>query len=150
MQAAALGGLLALIVSMPAQALTCMQYIEGRCVSYRSDVPDRPSPGGGARSTASYGAIAYDRGSHAWGVSHNWGNRARAELEAMKKCGEHGKDCEVMVWFDRKCGAVTSGNGGTAFWGLGNNEGQARAEATKKCEDGGGSTCVMQAYQCSH
>lgn len=150
MQAAALGALLALIVIAPAQALTCTRYIQGQCVEYHLDVPGPSSPGGGSRPAASYGAIAYGRGSGAWGVSHNWGSRARAEREATLRCREHGNDCEVRVWFDRKCGAVASGDGDTTFWGLGDNERQARAETLKKCADGGGKTCVMQAYQCSH
>lgn len=148
--AVALGALLALIVSVPAYALTCMQYVEGRCVSYRSDPPGPSSPGGGVKRGPSYGAIAYGRGSGAWGVSNNWGSRERAEREALLSCGKNGNDCEVRVWFDRKCGAIVSGDDATTFWGIGNSEGQARADAQKKCADNGGKACVVQAYQCSH
>jgi hypothetical protein len=149
MQAVALGALLALTAVVPARALTCMRYVEGRCVEYQSDVPGPSSPGGSTRA-ASYGAIAYGRGSGAWGASHNWGSRARAEREAMRSCSEHGNDCEVRVWFDRKCGAVVAGDGDSTFWGIGDSESQARADAQKKCVDDGRKTCEMQAFQCSH
>jgi Domain of unknown function (DUF4189) len=150
MRSVALGALLALMMSVPARALTCMRYVEGHCVEYRSDVPDSPSSPRRSGPSASYGAIAYGRGSGAWGVSHNYGSRARAEREAMRRCGEKGNDCEVRVWFSRKCGAVVSGDGDTTFWGIGSSEAEARAEAEKKCADGGGKTCQVQAYQCSH
>jgi hypothetical protein len=98
---------------------------------------------------ASYGAIAYGRTSKAWGYSYHWGSRAKAESVAMQKCAQNGNDCEVMVWFMRKCGAVASGGGTTAFWGLGNNDGQARADAQNKCMNSGGKDCEVQVSQCS-
>jgi Domain of unknown function (DUF4189) len=68
----------------------------------------------------------------------------------MQKCGEHGTDCEVMVWFNRKCGAVVSGEGTNAFWGLGNNDGQARADAQSKCENGGDKNCEVRVSRYSY
>jgi len=67
----------------------------------------------------------------------------------MQNCKEHGDDCEVMVWFHDKCGAVAATDGDTPFWGLGDSEEQARADAQSKCADGGGRGCEVQASQCS-
>jgi Domain of unknown function (DUF4189) len=67
----------------------------------------------------------------------------------MQNCTRNGDDCEVMVWFQRKCGAVASGEAATAFWGLGDSDGQARADAQKKCVEGGGKDCEVKVAQCS-
>ncbi len=99
---------------------------------------------------ASYGAIAYGRTSGAWGSSYHWGSQAEAESKAMQTCAKQGNDCEVVVWFDRKCGAVAAAEGAVAFWGLGDSDGQARADAQNKCEQGGGKDCRVQASECSN
>ena len=97
----------------------------------------------------SYGAIAYGRTSGAWGSSYQWDSQAKAESTAMQNCQKNGNDCEVMVWFHDECGAVAAGDGGTAFWGLGDGEGQAREDAVNKCVQGGGKNCEIEAAQCS-
>jgi hypothetical protein len=97
----------------------------------------------------SYGAIAYGRTSGAWGSSYQWDSRTKAESTAMQNCQESGDDCEVMVWFHDECGAVAADDGGTAFWGLGDGEGQARERAVNKCVQGGGKNCEIEAAQCS-
>ena len=105
---------------------------------------------GDSHSTHSYGAIAYSRASGAWGVSETWGSQDKAESYAMKKCAEKGNGCKVIVWFDRGCGAVVSSEDATTFWSLGDSEGQARADALKKCAGSGSKNCVAQAYHCSN
>jgi hypothetical protein len=106
-------------------------------------------PAAPAAPRYSYGAIAYGRTSGAWGYSHRWGSRAKAESVAKQNCAEHGDDCEVMVWFDRKCGAVVAGEDSSAFWGLGASEAQARSDATNKCTTGGGKACEVEVSHCS-
>ena len=139
------------VVAQPAPARAactysyqCSNYIQGNCSAHETKetcTPDAPAH--------SYGAIAYGRTSRAWGSSYRWGSQAKAESVAMQTCAQHGNDCEVMVWFDRKCGAVASGEGTTAFWGLGDTVGEARADAQNKCVNGGGKGCEVQASQCS-
>lgn len=97
----------------------------------------------------SYGAIAYGRTSGAWGSSYQWNSQAKAESVALQNCQKYASDCEVMVWFHDECGAVAAGDGETAFWALGDGEGQARENAQSKCEQGGGKNCEVQAAQCS-
>ena len=97
----------------------------------------------------SYGAIAYGRTSGAYGYSYSWGSEAKAESVAMQNCAANGNDCEVMVWFEKKCGAVSAGDGGTAFWGLGGTDSAASADAQQKCASGGGQNCAVQVTQCS-
>src|ERR1700688_239545 len=148
--ATAFGILLALTAGAPSAraqipcSTVCSNYIEGKCSQYTHYSCNGAAPSAPARS---YGAIAYGPTSGAWGSSYHWGNEAKAESAAMKTCAEHGSDCEVEVWFDRKCGAVASGGPKTAFWGLGDSESQARADAQQKCEQGGGKACRIQASQ---
>jgi hypothetical protein len=97
----------------------------------------------------SYGAIAHGRSSRAWGSSFQWDSEAKAESVAMQNCQENGDDCEVIVWFHDECGAVAASDGGAAFWGLGDGEGQAREDAVNKCVKGGGKNCEIEAAQCS-
>jgi hypothetical protein len=97
----------------------------------------------------SFGAIAYGRASKAWGESYKWESQRKAESVAMQNCAKHGNDCEVMVWFERKCGAVAAGEGATAYWGLGDSDGEARADAQSKCAKASGSDCEVQVSRCS-
>ena len=151
--AVALGVLLALAAGVPARvqaycANECKRIDPkvGYCIEYGPVSPGCTESSAPARS---YGAIAYGSKSGAWGTSYHWGNEAKAESAAMQSCAQHGDDCEVMVWFDRKCGAVAAAEGALAFWGLGDSEEQARADAQNKCEEGGGKNCGVQASQCS-
>ena len=125
----------------------CGRYESGQCVEqiiphcdYRT-APTAPS--------YSYGAIAYGRTSGAWGYSHRWGSQAKAESVAKENCAQRGDDCEVMVWFDRKCGAVVASEDSSPFWGLGDSDAQARAAAQDKCANGGGKACEVQVSHCS-
>jgi len=97
----------------------------------------------------SYGAIAYGRKSRAWGSSYRWDSREKAESVALQNCQQNGDDCEVIVWFYDQCGAVAAGDADDAYWGLGDGEGAARADARNKCAQGGGKDCRIQAAQCS-
>jgi hypothetical protein len=147
----ALGILLALMVGAPARAqvpcsTVCSRYDQGQCVQYTHYSCEGAAPSAPSRS---YGAIAYGLTSGAWGTSYHWGSQAKAESSAMQRCAEHGKDCEVIVWFESKCGAVALGQGTTAFWGLGDSEKQARADAQNKCVTGGGKNCEVEVYECS-
>jgi hypothetical protein len=145
---AALGVFFALTAGAPAIAqvctTTCSEYDEGECVEEEQTCTTPPPP------PPAYGAIAYGRKSGAWGDSYNWDSQSKAESTALKNCAAHGKDCEVMVWFRNECGAVVSGKGANAYWGIGDGIGAARGNALNKCtKDGGGKACTVQASECS-
>ena len=140
--------LLALGVAAPARTQVCetycSDYYEGRCSAHETKCtnPEPPRP--------SYGAIAYGRKSGAYGFSYKWDSKSNAESVAMQNCAKRGTDCEVMVWFDRKCGAVAArANGTTAYWGLGDGVGAARAQAMRQCTKDGGKNCEVKVSQCS-
>jgi hypothetical protein len=123
----------------------CGRYESGQCVEtvYES------CPSHNTQPTNSFGAIAYGRGSRAYGYSYAWGSRTKAESVAMGNCKPHGNDCEIMVWFQRKCGAVSWGGGSTAYWGLGSSAAQAQADAQSKCAKDGRKNCQVQVSRCS-
>lgn len=143
--AAALGVLLALTAGAPASAATCWSYRNGQCVQWCNDC----APPSARAPAPSYGAIAYGHTSKAWGASYHWASQEKAESVAVQNCAQHGNDCEAVVWFKRQCGAVASGEGTAAFWGLGDSDEQARADAQSKCVNGGGQACEVRASQCS-
>lgn len=124
---------------------TCSNYIEGECSEHTTTCSTSQ-----AQSHPSFGAIAYGRKSMAWGYSYNWSSRNQAESTAMKNCTGIGKDCEIMVWFDRKCGAVASRSDSTdAYWGLGGSVRQAQGEALNQCAKDKGKGCQVQVSHCS-
>jgi hypothetical protein len=139
---------LGVLFSMTAQAqfcsTTCSRYEEGQCVEHTQTCTTSAAP------ADSYGAIAYSRTSGAWGYSYKWASRAKAESVAMQNCAQHAKDCEVTVWFDHKCGAVSADQGPTAFWGTGNSVSQARTAAQNECMKGGRKGCEVQVSECSN
>lgn len=145
--AAAVGALIAAIVAAQAQiqscSTMCSRYDQGECVeetqTCQTVAPPRPN----------YGAIAYGRKSGAWGYSYSWDTREQAEKVAMKNCADNGDDCEVMVWYQRACGAVASAAGDNAYWGVGDGTGDAGAKALASCKKDGGKNCKIEVEQCS-
>jgi hypothetical protein len=124
---------------------TCSRYEEGECVEHMQMCNKET-----ARPAPSYGAIAYGRTSGAYGFSHGWSSQKKAESVALQNCAQHGSDCESMVWFDRKCGAVTARSDSTAaYWGLGNGAGDANAEAMRQCTKDKGQHCTVKVTHCS-
>jgi Domain of unknown function (DUF4189) len=122
----------------------CSNYIEGECSEHTTtcSTPSRP--------TASWGAIAYSRATGSYGYSYSWGSQSKAESVAVQNCTKNAKDCEATVWFNHRCGAVSSDPGPTAFWGLGNTVSQARAAAQSQCMKGGRKGCEVQVSACSN
>ncbi|MDE2006782.1 MAG: DUF4189 domain-containing protein [Rhodospirillales bacterium] len=147
MMLTALALLAAMLANAPARAGqvctdTCDEYNQGRCVLTRHTCTYTPPP-------PAYGAIAYGRSSGAWGTSYHWSSRAQAERVALRNCAPHGTDCEIMAWFRNECGAVATGTGDSAYWGIGDGIGAARGSALQKCERGGGGQCTIAVSECS-
>ena len=141
---AMVGMLVASIAHAQMCTTTCSRYESGQCVEHTHFCTDSPSA-----PAHSYGAIAYGRKSGAWGYSFSWSDRARAETTAMRNCGQHASDCEIAVWYDRRCGSVAADAGPTEFWCLGNDASSASAEAMNKCRKTGSKSCEVQVTKCS-
>jgi uncharacterized protein DUF4189 len=141
----ALGLVLALASAARAQVQECHtdcdRYESGQCVAYvqRCVTTEPPRP--------SFGAIAYGKSDGSWGSSFHWSTRQKAESVALDNCRKQGADdCEVAVWFDRRCGAISSTGGSEIFWAIGEAEGEARGNALRKC---GSKACEVLASACS-
>ena len=137
-----------LAVVLPAHAQVCStecsNYYQGNCIEHKQTCVTPPPP------KPSYGAIAYGRKSQAFGYSFQWDSQAKAESVAMQNCAKNGADCEILVWYDRKCGAVVARADSTvAYWGLGDTVGQARTTAMSQCTEAGGRQCTLKVSQCS-
>lgn len=123
---------------------TCSNYVEGECSEHTTTCAN-PAP-----VSPNFGAIAYDRKTGAWGYSYNWNTQREAEDNALAQCKKNdGPDCEVMVWYQRECGAVASADGDEAYWGTGDGEGAAGANALASCKRDGGKNCNIQVEECS-
>ena len=120
----------------------CSRYEQGQCVEHAQRCTYTPP-------APLFGAIAYGRKSEAWGDSYSWGSREEAEKVALQICAQKGDDCEILVWFDRQCGAVATGENGAPFWGLGDGIGAARGSALAKCSESGSKNCDVKASTCS-
>jgi len=102
-------------------------------------------PGKGSHD---YGAIAYSRSTEASGWSNKRDTKEEAENVALEKCGKEASDCEIEVWFDRKCGAVAAGNEEIS-WGLGNTGREAQLDALEGCRQSGDHNCKVRTSACS-
>jgi serine/threonine-protein kinase len=69
-----------------------------------------------------FGAIAYDPGTGAVGLSETARTQGLAEGEALTRCGP---GCAIAIWFRNACGALAVGSDG---WGA--NWGVTRPEAS--------------------
>jgi hypothetical protein len=140
----AFGGFTAVQADAQFCSTTCSRYEEGQCVEHTQTCTSPSAP------SHSYGAIAYSRTSGSSGYSYSWSSRSTAESVAMRNCAKYAKDCEVTVWFDHQCAAVSSDTGPTAFWGLGGTISLARAAAQRECMKGGRKGCAVQVSACSN
>jgi len=120
----------------------CSRYIEGQCVEHTETCTTPPPP-------ETYGAIAYGRANGGWGYSHGWNTRAKAESVAMQNCAQRAKDCQVVVWYDRRCGAVSVDQANAVYWGIGETSSRATVVARNQCVTSGGRGCAVKVVQCS-
>jgi len=78
------------------------------------------------------GAIAYSRSTGSYGYSIDYATRIEAENEALGQCGWG--DCEVLVWFQNNCAALSKGHKGIGY-AYGATVDEAEAIALDKCTD---------------
>ena len=101
---------------------------QARC---STDCRDK-GPGGSGKI---YGAIAYSAKNGAYGYSHGWTNKKKAEKVALKNCSQNGKGCKSRVWFYNGCGAVAA-DGSKVTWAQDSSEQAAMKKALDKCKRG--------------
>jgi hypothetical protein len=101
------------------------------------------------RESTSYGAIAYDEKSGAWGMSDSMPDEHAAADSATVYCGQHGADCTVVETFHNDCGAVAQGDEGVVTWAKASTAEEAQDHALKACADQkGGASCQAKLSNC--
>jgi hypothetical protein len=86
------------------------------------------------RVSGAYGAIAYGRNSAAYGMADSSQDKKTAEKSALRYCGKHGDDCEIVESFSNTCGAVAQNVAGSvAGWATDDDRRTAGEAALKIC-----------------
>jgi hypothetical protein len=100
----------------------------------------------------SFGAIAYSPLTNNVGSTHGHSSKDEAESSAVSICSRVDKgarDCKSYVWFDRRCGAIASGDDDIVRWGVDTNESGAVNAALLSCKRNNGVNCEKIASHCS-
>ena len=89
-----------------------------------------------------YGAIAYHRESHSWGVSYDAVRARDASVTALQQCGK--RECEVVHKYKNGCAALADGPKAHAA-ASGATRDEAETKAVKRC----GAGCKPIAWACT-
>lgn len=89
-----------------------------------------------------FGAIAYHRASHSWGVSYDLARARDASVIALKQCGQ--RECEVIHKFKNGCAALADGPKAAAT-ASGATRDEAETKALRRC----GAGCRPIAWACT-
>jgi len=94
-----------------------------------------------------YGAIAYHRESHSWGLSFDKARARDANVQALQQCGR--KQCEVVRKFRNGCAALAEGpKTFAAVSGVTRDE--AETKTLRRCgERNRGKDCTLLAWACT-
>jgi hypothetical protein len=116
---------------------------------FRCDRLDPNPPNSGSQSS-SYGAIAIDIKSGAYGFSYSFGNQSDAQIAALRYCrkkSSRNNSCQVATWYHNACGAVAESN---SHWGAdwGNSKAEAARKALRVCGKYS-SNCKITRLHCS-
>jgi hypothetical protein len=104
----------------------------------------------GARpALAAYGAFAYDEGARKFGYSHDEASQKAADAAALKGCASGG--CRIVFRTGpRECGALASGETGTAWGGAAKPTlDAAKLSALENCQKRASGKCTLQASECN-
>ena len=100
------------------------------------------------RESSSYGALAYDKKTNAWGMSDSMPDEAQAGASAIGFCAQHSPDCAVVETFNNDCGAIAQGENGVVTWAKNKTAEQAQSDALKSCAEKAGKPCQVQLSNC--
>jgi hypothetical protein len=141
---------LVMIGSVPLANADCLSRCLPMCdynQPYCRDLRNNCSTQCAGKGSHDYGAIAYSRQTGATGWSKNRDTREEAETDALENCDA--TNCEVEVWLDDTCAAVSAAENGRPVWALGATARQAQVNALEKCSVEGGRKCEVKESVCS-
>jgi len=96
----------------------------------------------------SYGALAYDKVSGAWGLSDFSSDQESANRSALGYCERYGPHCVIVASFLTTCAAVATGENNTVIWAKGPNRETAQQSAAQKCANKTKTACTVQHSNC--
>jgi hypothetical protein len=103
---------------------------------------------GGSTLANNYGALAYDRGSGAWGASYNQTSQPSADAIALRQGGRFSSRCTLVVRFWNMCAAYATGDGTSYGWGVEQTRRAAAQRAIRECR-ARGSQCELRMWACN-
>jgi hypothetical protein len=117
---------------------------------YRSQCSGKDDYTAPARADGSYGAVAYDENSGAYGLSDPSPDKSSAKSSAMAFCGQNGPNCKIVETFSNECAAIAQDNEGSiAAWATEPNETKAMQHAVEVCNKmNGKSLCHVGLSHC--
>jgi hypothetical protein len=97
-----------------------------------------------------WGAIAMDASSGKAGTVSGSSNKAKAESEAMERCGENGGlKCKLLITYHNQCVAATQNINGGVIFAVSAPE-TSKAENTALSDCGGADACRVIYSRCSY
>ncbi len=100
--------------------------------------------------TSSFGAIARSPSTQAKGYSWNFTTQKAAETRALSECesSANSGDCQVLIWTNNACMALSEGSNGAAGSGWSENLIVAENTARQVCQKYGGTKCTITRTIC--
>jgi hypothetical protein len=114
----------------------------GLAVAQPGFAASAPSKKASAPASRSWGAIAYNSTTGAYGFAVDRTSKRSAEAEAFRQCGG---DCDVIRTFRNTCGAIADSERHFA-WDTGASREIAEMKARKKC---GSDACRILVWACT-
>lgn len=103
--------------------------------------------GPAAHAADTYGAIAYSETTGAFGSATGYPSYARAELAAVRRCGQ--LDCAAVVSVRNGCAALAVGLGYAYGWGRDASSASAESRAMSECS-ARATNCAIVSSICSY
>ncbi|SDR31120.1 protein of unknown function [Rhizobiales bacterium GAS113] len=122
------------------------------CIARKAQCASSPSTPNASSGSGNYGAIAFSRRSHAYGVDSNSQTQERADRLARNGClsvTKNAGDCAVEVRFSSTCAALAYSPSGVVKTGKNRSATVARADAVIACERETGQRCKLVTSECS-
>jgi hypothetical protein len=138
-----------------AQCLSCPRggECQFKCEMIKKDV-ERFQERSPSSNPQNYGAIAFSKKTHAYGVDSNSLTQRRADSIAMSECTSNAGDCAVEVQFSNTCAALArtiSPISGIFMVksAINSSKTLAQANALSACETESGQRCKPVTSECS-
>jgi hypothetical protein len=105
----------------------------------------------GAQAQNAFGALAL-ASDGAYGYSYNYGDIDAAQDLAIKECGKHARDCQIVRVFQNTCVVIVRDlnlKPPLVSWVSGYTADERSRRGLRNCRDGGGNSCEISGEFCT-